>query len=105
MGSMMGMGATRLETLLTVVAPASPIGDDTVSAMQAGIVLGYLDLVEGLVRRIRAALATTAPVIATGGLAPLFQGMTSVIDHYEPALTLQGLRLVYERHGGFARSV
>lgn len=90
---------------IPLVAPAGPIGDDTVSAMQAGIVLGYLDLVEGLVRRIRAALAAPAPVIATGGLAPLFQGMTPVIDHYEPALTLQGLRLVYERHGGFVHSV
>ncbi len=90
---------------IPLVAPAGPIGDDTVSAMQAGIVLGYIDLVEGLLRRIRAALARPAPVIATGGLAGLWRDLTTVIDHYEPTLTLQGLRLVYERNGGLIRSL
>lgn len=76
--------------------PPSPIGSNTIHAMQSGIFLGYVALVEGLVRRISAAMdEDAAPVIATGGLAPLFDQHTDVIDHIAPALTLDGLRIIH----------
>lgn len=79
--------------------PASPIGDDTTSAMQSGIVLGYLSLIEGLAARIQAALpGPPAPIIATGGLATLILSLTDSVTHHDPALTLQGLRILHERN-------
>jgi type III pantothenate kinase len=75
------------------------IGTGTVSAMQSGIFWGYIGLIEGLVARIRAELgAERMPVIATGGLAPLFAGSTSVIDAVDGDLTLTGLRLIHARN-------
>ncbi|MDA8292086.1 MAG: type III pantothenate kinase [Actinomycetota bacterium] len=81
-----------------LVAPSSVIGRSTVESMQAGAVYGYAALVDGLCRRMSGELGG-ATVIATGGLAPLVAPHTSVVDHYEPWLTLHGLRLVYERNG------
>src|SRR5215831_1250847 len=71
------------------------IGKDTVSCMQSGIYWGYIGLVEGLVKRIRAERAEQMDVIATGGLAPLFAGATEIIDHVDPDLNLWGLRLIH----------
>jgi type III pantothenate kinase len=68
-----------------------------VSCMQSGIYWGYTGLVEGLVQRIRAERGERMDVIATGGLAPLFAGV-SIIDHVDPDLTLWGLRLIYHRN-------
>jgi type III pantothenate kinase len=80
-------------------APPHPIGDDTASAMQSGIVLGYVSLIEGMLARIQAACpGPPAPVIATGGLATLAVSLSAVVDHYEPNLTLEGLRIVYNRN-------
>ncbi len=82
-------------------APASPIGNDTTSAMQSGIVLGYLSLVEGMITRIQAALpGERAPVVATGGLASLIVPLTKTIDHHVPTLTLDGLVLAFQRNSG-----
>jgi len=79
------------------------IGTDTVSCMQSGIYWGYIGLIEGLVGRIKTELGAAPgpgsgaamPVIATGGLAPLFAGATEAIDRVDPDLTLWGLRLIY----------
>ncbi len=84
-----------------LVAPRTVIGKNTVACMQAGIVLGYVGLVEGLVARMQAELdaagyATPVPVIATGGLCALISQETPVITHTDPDLTLEGLRLIYE---------
>lgn len=78
--------------------PPSPIGANTIHAMQSGIFWGYVALVEGLVARIKSAMQETQPiqVIATGGLAPLFHRHTAVIDTLAPELTLDGLRIIYE---------
>jgi type III pantothenate kinase len=65
--------------------------------MQSGIYWGYIGLVEGLVRRIRAERGERMDVIATGGLAPLFAG-ASIIEHVDPDLTLWGLRLIYRQN-------
>ncbi|HEY54436.1 MAG TPA: type III pantothenate kinase [Caldilineae bacterium] len=89
---------TALLPRIDLEVPPHPIGDDTASAMRSGIVLGYVSLIEGMLARIQAALPDPlAPVIATGGLAPLALSLSDVVDHYEPDLTLEGLRIVYER--------
>ncbi|GIL13858.1 MAG: type III pantothenate kinase [Chloroflexota bacterium] len=77
--------------------PPSPIGRNTIHAMQSGIFWGYVSLVEGLVARLKTALdEPEIKVIATGGLAPLFNQHTQVIDTIAPELTLDGLRIIYE---------
>jgi type III pantothenate kinase len=80
--------------------PPSVIGRDTVSGMQSGVMFGALDAVEGTIRRIRAELGSPARVIATGGLSALIAQHTDVITAYEPALVLEGVRLIYERVEG-----
>ena len=78
--------------------PQSVIGRSTVPAMQSGLYWGYVGMVEGLVSRIRAEYGADLPVIATGGLAPLFAEGTSVIRSIDPDLTLDGLRLLADRN-------
>jgi type III pantothenate kinase len=75
--------------------PPTAIGNDTVPAIQSGLVFGYVGLVEGLLARIRAELSTPALVIATGGLGHLIAPLTPAIDAYDPWLTLAGVRAVY----------
>jgi len=77
--------------------PRSVIGQDTVSSMQAGIMLGTVDAVEGLVRRIRRELGAHARVIATGGLSPIIAKQTSIIDALEPTLVLEGIRMIADK--------
>ncbi|MBD5634504.1 MAG: type III pantothenate kinase [Candidatus Eremiobacteraeota bacterium] len=74
-------------------APNGPIGRDTVSSMQAGIVFGFVGQTEALVSRMRHAIGEDARVIATGGLAEVIAKHTSVIDAVEPHLVLHGLAL------------
>jgi len=78
-----------------LTAPPTAIGNDTVPAIQSGLVYGYVGLVEGLLGRIRAELATPVRVIATGGLGHLIAPLTPAIDAYDPWLTLAGVREVY----------
>jgi type III pantothenate kinase len=80
-----------------LVPPPNPIGRNTIHAMQSGIFWGYVALIEGIVARLKAAMQDEPiKVIATGGLAPLFNQHTSVIDAIAPELTLDGLRIIYE---------
>jgi type III pantothenate kinase len=85
-----------------LVKPRSPIGKNTVEALQSGILYGFAGQVDGLVRRLAATLAPGAPesveVIATGGLAPLVVEHAETVTRHEPDLTLIGLRLIYERN-------
>lgn len=75
------------------------IGRNTVHAMQAGIVYGYAGQVDGLVKRIKAEMGTdNVKVIATGGLAELIASETESIEEIAPLLTLDGLRIIYERN-------
>jgi type III pantothenate kinase len=78
--------------------PAHVIGRTTEESMQSGLFHGYLALVEGLVRRLRAEMGVEAPVVATGGLAPVFHAELSFLAAVDPHLTLLGLRLVWERN-------
>ena len=75
--------------------PKQAIGTNTTSAMQSGIIFGYVGLVEGIVARIQQELEEKARVVATGGYAELIANETSVIDTINPNLTLIGLRLIY----------
>jgi len=78
--------------------PASPMGKNTEQAMQAGLVLGHLCMVEGLIDRMRKEMGS-AQVVATGGLVSLFAAHTNHFDHVEPTLTLDGLKIIAERQG------
>ncbi len=78
-----------------LVLPPRAIGKNTVHSIQSGLMFGYVGLVEGIVRRFKAELGEKAKVIATGGLAEVVASETRVIDHVDPHLTLEGLRLVY----------
>lgn len=85
---------------IPVSAPAQAIGCNTVESMQAGILFGYAGLVDGLVTRMRAELGGEAFVVATGGLAEAVAPHTGTIDLVNRELTLEGMRLVYQRHAG-----
>lgn len=83
-----------------IVKPAKVVGKNTVSAMQSGIVYGYVGLVDGLVARLKEELGFEARVIATGGLARLIAPLAKSIDEVSDDLTLVGLRILYERNLG-----
>jgi type III pantothenate kinase len=79
-----------------LTAPNSAIGQNTTTALQAGLVLGYAELVKGMVARITGELGGVATVVATGGLANVISRETGIFDHINPDLTLIGLRQIYE---------
>ncbi|MBI3537861.1 MAG: type III pantothenate kinase [Chloroflexi bacterium] len=81
-----------------LIAPAtkSPIGKNTVSALQAGLVYGYVALVEGMIARLKKELGARARVIATGEVAHLIAPETKTIDVVDDALTLKGLKIIWE---------
>lgn len=84
--------------------PKEIIGKNTVNAMQAGIVYGYVSLVDGIVKRMKESVNTNPYVIATGGLASLVFQETQSIDEVDELLTLKGLKLLYERNSAHQRS-
>ena len=85
--------------------PRSVIGKSTVEALQSGLLYGFTGQVDGVVRRIIAELGGVATVVATGGLASLVMAESETIEHYEPDLTLIGLRLVFERNTEVAANI
>jgi type III pantothenate kinase len=74
------------------------IGHDTVPAMQSGIYWGYVGLIGGLIDRIKTEYGKPMTVVATGGLAHLFQPDVPAIDHVDPDLTIRGLIQIYVRN-------
>lgn len=84
-------------TSVDLAFPEQAIGRNTVASMQSGIMFGYLGLIEGLIARIDAELDAPATVVATGGFGGLFQQHCPRISAYLPDLTLDGLRLIWER--------
>lgn len=83
---------------IAIQKPAQVIGQDTVSAMQSGVFWGYVDLIDGLVNRVKAEYSGELKVIATGGVASLFEGASVTIDHFDQRLMEVGLLEVYRRN-------
>lgn len=83
---------------IEITNPGNIIGKNTVHAMQAGIVYGYVGQVEGIVKKMKLQAKTEPKVIATGGLAELIANESEVIDIVDPFLTLNGLRMIYEKN-------
>lgn len=80
------------------------IGKDTVPSMQSGIYWGYVGLIEGLIARIKNEYGEPMTVIATGGLAHLFQQDISAIEHIDSDLTIRGLLLIHRHNAGAKKS-
>ena len=87
---------------IAIEAPEQPnvIGRTTQDQMLIGIYFGYVAMIEGLVARMKAEIGRPARVIATGGLAPLFERHVKLFDNIEPDLTIQGLGIIYDRLKG-----
>lgn len=83
-----------------LAAPRSVIGKNTVEAIQSALVFGGAAQVDGIVTRIREELGVPATAIATGGLAELVAPHCRTVDAVDPWLTLEGLRMVFERNAG-----
>ncbi len=93
------VGATAKLPRIAIETPAgkSVLGRNTEDQMLIGVFWGYVAMMEGLIARMRAEIGRPAKVIATGGLAVLFDGKTDLFDQVEPDLTLHGLRLLADR--------
>lgn len=88
------MKASKLPRVEIFTPPRSVIGKDTASSIKAGVICGYASLVDGMVKRMQREMETRPKVIATGGLAELMRQVAESIEVVEPALTLEGLRVI-----------
>lgn len=86
--------ASKLPRVEIFQPPASVVGKNTISAIQSGLIYGYAGLVEGIAKRMQAEMKSNPKIIATGGLAPLIQNVTDVIEAVHPNLTLEGLKII-----------
>lgn len=91
-------GGAAMLPEIEIKKPASIIAKETVSSMQGGLVYGYIGQTEYIVNRIKEAGYEEAIVVATGGLGNIIVRETDVIDIYDPKLTLDGLRMIYEKN-------
>ena len=82
---------------MELTRPKEAVGRNTVTNIQSGFVYGFGGLLEGMVARLRTEMGGTPTVVATGGLAPLVADVTPSIQHVYEHLTLEGLRLAWER--------
>lgn len=79
-----------------LIVPEHAIGKSTTEALQSGMMLGYLALMEGMITRLSAELEGDPTVIVTGGYSEVFEHVSPMIHHFEPDLTIAGLRYVYD---------
>ncbi|MEA3019231.1 MAG: type pantothenate kinase [Actinomycetota bacterium] len=91
------VGRAAMLRRVELVEPRSVIGRSVVESIQAGVVYGTVDAVDGIVRRFEAELGECT-VVATGGLAGLVGPLSKTIQHHEPWLTLRGLRSIFEKN-------
>ncbi len=94
--------AARL-TRVDIKRPASVIGSNTVVNVQSGLYFGYLGLVDGILSRMKKELPDLKRVVATGGLATLFENESEHIDEVDSQLTLKGLKIIYDRNHGMRK--
>lgn len=89
---------------IELAKPPTVIGRDTATNIRIGLTYGYADMVDGLLARIIDEMGESPTVVATGGFSSLISGITTRIEHFDPELTLKGLRTVYDRNqkGGAA---
>ena len=83
---------------VAIQKPQRIIGKDTVGAMQSGVFWGYIGLIEGLIARIKSEWDRPMIVVGTGGVASLFHGATTSIDHFDPDLTIRGMLEIWRRN-------
>ncbi len=81
---------------IAIKKPEKVVGKNTVAAMQSGVFWGYIGLIDGLINRIKSESDKTFTVIGTGGVASLFEGASSSIDHYDANLTINGLYEIWK---------
>jgi type III pantothenate kinase len=81
-------------------APETVIAKNTAQSLQSGLVYGFAGQVDGIVDRIRGELGVEAPTVATGGLADLIVPHARTLEQIDPFLTLEGIRLIWERNRG-----
>ncbi|MCX5976302.1 MAG: type III pantothenate kinase [Coprothermobacterota bacterium] len=101
-GMKMALDALFLQTArlprVEIVEPRRVIGKNTVEAMQSGIFFGFVGLATEIIQRMQDDLGHSTPVVATGGLSVSIGPFIPLINTIEPNLTLEGLRLIFERN-------
>jgi type III pantothenate kinase len=90
--------ASKLPRVEIFAKPKNVVAKDTVSAMNVGIVYGFVGLVDGIIHRIKKEMGPDVKVIATGGIAPLLAEESETIEYIEEFLTLEGLMIIFKRN-------
>lgn len=91
------VNATAQLPRIVVEKPSQVIGTNTIACMHSGVFWGYVGLIEGIVARIKAEFGRSMRVVSTGGLAPVFEGSTPVIEQIVPDITARGLIEIFKR--------
>ena len=90
--------ASKLPRVEIFARPPSILAKNTIASMNAGIVYGYAGLADGIISRMKKEVNREVYVMATGGLAPLIASECNAIDKVDDYLTLEGLRIIFDRN-------